>query len=127
MPKSRNKEKEKEKEEKNREPKKSRRALVNRVKKVLRKSRRKLGDERFEKELQRTITFLARLQTKLGHTNEEKKAPPKSAKKPRKKAAKVTAKTGARASLKAGPKAATAKRPAAKRPRKARAITTQKK
>ena len=125
MPKSRNKEKEK--EEKNREPKKSRRALVNRVKKVLRKSRRKLGDERFEKELQRTITFLARLQTKLGQANEQKKAPPKSVKKPRKKAARVTAKTGAKASLKAGAKAATAKAPAAKVRRKARATTITKK
>jgi hypothetical protein len=124
MPKSRNKEKEK--EEKNRAPKKSRRALVNRVKKVLRKSRRKLGDEKFEKELQRTITFLGRLQSKLGQANEQQEAPPKSVKKPRKKAAKVTAKTGAKASLKAG-KAATAKAPAAKGRRKARATTARRK
>ena len=123
MPKSRNKEK----EEKSREPKKSHRALVNRVKKVLRKSRRKLGDEKFEKELQRTITFLGRLQTKLGQANEQKQAPPKSVKKPRKKAAKVNAKMGAKASLKAGAKAAAAKAPAAKGRRKARATTTRRK
>src|SRR5262245_62580919 len=33
--------------------------LVGRVKKVIKKSRRKLGEEKFEKELQRTIEFLA--------------------------------------------------------------------
>ncbi|HKQ75519.1 MAG TPA: hypothetical protein VJ810_17600, partial [Blastocatellia bacterium] len=36
--------------------------LVGRVKKVIKKSRRKLGEEKFEKELQRTIEFLAQLQ-----------------------------------------------------------------
>jgi hypothetical protein len=39
--------------------------LVGRVKKVIKKSRRKLGEEKFEKELRRTIEFLAQLQTKL--------------------------------------------------------------
>lgn len=41
-------------------------ALVGRVKKVVKKSRRKLSEEKFEKELQRTIVFLEQLQAKLG-------------------------------------------------------------
>lgn len=41
------------------------RALVRRVKRAVKKSRRKLGAEKFEKELRRTITFLANLQQKL--------------------------------------------------------------
>jgi hypothetical protein len=49
------------------EPKsKDRTVLVGRVKKVVKKSRRKLSEEKFEKELQRTITFLEQLQAKLG-------------------------------------------------------------
>jgi exonuclease VII small subunit len=43
--------------------------LVGRVKKVIKKSRRKLGEEKFEKELQRTIEFLAQLQTKLDNSH----------------------------------------------------------
>lgn len=39
--------------------------LVGRVKKVIKKSRRRLTEEKFEKELQRTIEFLAQLRTKL--------------------------------------------------------------
>jgi hypothetical protein len=42
--------------------------LVGRVKKVIKKSRRKLGEEKFEKELQRTIEFLAQLQVKLDNS-----------------------------------------------------------
>lgn len=45
---------------------KDRTVLVGRVKKVVKKSRRKLSEEKFEKELQRTITFLEQLQAKLG-------------------------------------------------------------
>ena len=45
---------------------KDRMVLVGRVKKVVKKSRRKLSEEKFEKELQRTIAFLEQLQTKLG-------------------------------------------------------------
>jgi len=44
--------------------------LVGRVKKVIKKSRRKLGEEKFEKELQRTIEFLAQLQVKLDNSND---------------------------------------------------------
>lgn len=39
--------------------------LVGRVKKVVKKSRRKLGEEKFEKQLQRTIAFLEELQRRL--------------------------------------------------------------
>lgn len=39
--------------------------LVGRIKKVLKKSRRKLSEEKFERQLQRTIAFLEELQTKL--------------------------------------------------------------
>jgi len=45
---------------------KERAVLVGRVKKVVKKSRRRLSEEKFEKELQRTITFLEQLQAKLG-------------------------------------------------------------
>src|SRR5262245_65779830 len=40
-------------------------ALVSRVKKAIKKSRRKLTEEKFEKQLQRTIVFLDELQSKL--------------------------------------------------------------
>ena len=46
----------------------ARKALVSQVKKAVKKSRRKLGAEKFEKELKRTITFLAKLQSKLKAT-----------------------------------------------------------
>lgn len=49
-------------------------ALVGRVRKVVKKSRRKLGEEKFEKELQRTISFLTELRDRL------KDAPAKTAK-----------------------------------------------
>jgi hypothetical protein len=56
--------------------------LVGRVKKVIKKSRRKLSEQKFEKELQRTIEFLAQMRVKLSQ-------PPsgKAGKKPNKKAA----------------------------------------
>jgi hypothetical protein len=44
---------------------KDEKALVGRVKKAVKKSRRKLGEEKFEKELQRTIVFLSELQRRL--------------------------------------------------------------
>ncbi len=52
-------------------------ALVGRVRKVVKKSRRKLGEEKFEKELQRTIGFLIELRDRL------KEAPAKPAKPPK--------------------------------------------
>jgi hypothetical protein len=54
----------KDKDTKDKEPR-GKGNLVGRVKKVIKKSRRKLGEEKFEKELKRTIEFLAQLQTKL--------------------------------------------------------------
>ncbi|MBO0723374.1 MAG: hypothetical protein J2P31_20115 [Blastocatellia bacterium] len=39
--------------------------LVGRVKKVVKKSRRKLSEEKFERQLQRTIAFLEELRSKL--------------------------------------------------------------
>jgi len=46
----------------------TKKALVRRVKKAVKKSRRRLGAEKFEKELKRTIDFLAKLQSKLKAT-----------------------------------------------------------
>ena len=43
----------------------ARKELVQRVKKAVKKSRRRLGAEKFEKELTRTITFLEDLQKKV--------------------------------------------------------------
>ena len=43
----------------------AKKALVRRVKKAVKKSRRRLGAEKFEKELKRTITFLEKLQGQL--------------------------------------------------------------
>jgi len=54
-------------------------ALVGRVKKVIKKSRRKMGEEKFEKQLQRTIAFLEEMQHKLAEavtSKIEKKAKP---------------------------------------------------
>ncbi len=44
--------------------------LVGRVKKVIKKSRRKMGEEKFEKQLKRTIEFLAQLQVKLDNSHD---------------------------------------------------------
>ena len=44
---------------------KDKKALVGQVRKVVKKSRRKLGEEKFEKELQRTISFLTELRDRL--------------------------------------------------------------
>lgn len=67
-------------------------ALVGRVKKVIKKSRRKMGEEKFEKELQRTIAFLEELRLKLDHAPTSR---PEKTEKGRKKAAdkKAVAKT----------------------------------
>ncbi len=45
---------------------KPKKPLLARVQKVVRKSRRKLSEEHFEKELQRTIAFLGEIQAKIG-------------------------------------------------------------
>jgi hypothetical protein len=103
MPKSREREREKNKDAKDRSSHKDHRALVRRVKKVVKKSRRKLGDEKFEKELQRTIAFLARLQNKLGGAESAEKKRPA-----RKASAKSSAKQTARSAANAKPTAGTA-------------------
>jgi len=62
--------------------------LVGRVKKVIKKSRRKLSDEKFEKELMRTISFLEELQARMNKTDQpSEEAQSKPAKKGGKKAA----------------------------------------
>ena len=48
---------------------KDKNALVGRVRKVIKKSRRKLGEEKFEKELQRTINFLTELRDQLSQAH----------------------------------------------------------
>lgn len=52
-------------------------ALVGRVRKVVKKSRRKLGEEKFEKELQRTIGFLTELRDRLKEAPAKPPKPPK--------------------------------------------------
>jgi hypothetical protein len=64
--------------------------LVGQVKKVIKKSRRKLGEEKFEKELLRTIEFLAQLQTKIGDLHNARES------------GKARAKVEKKAALKAG-------------------------
>ena len=54
------------KETKDKEPK-DKNNLVGRVRKVIKKSRRKLSEEKFEKELQRTIEFLEQMQATLNN------------------------------------------------------------
>ncbi len=87
---------------------KDKKALVGRVRKVVKKTQRKLGDEKFEKELQRTIGFLTELRDKLNQpaSNSSKKTTGKTAaaksqpKTPAKVAAKATAKAPAKAPAK---------------------------
>lgn len=46
---------------------KDHKALVGRVKKAVKKTRRKLSEEQFDKELQRTINFLSELKDHVSH------------------------------------------------------------
>ena len=105
----------KEKETKNKEPK-GKSNLVGRVKKVIKKSRRKLGEEKFEKELQRTIEFLAQLRAKLDNSHDVKasdKSPTKVGKKSAPKDGKKVERGGARnAPKKAQPDKKNVKKPA---------------
>jgi hypothetical protein len=76
--------------------------LFGRVKKVIKKSRRKLGEEKFEKELRRTIEFLAELQGRLNNRpveNEAADAAPEREKRSAKRAEKAE-KKGARTEAK---------------------------
>jgi hypothetical protein len=104
----------KDKEVKNKEPK-GKSNLVGRVKKVIEKSRRKLGEEKFEKELRRTIEFLAQLQTKLDDSHnarESNKALAKNEKKPAPKAGKKVERDARNAPKKALPDKKSGKKPA---------------
>jgi hypothetical protein len=104
----------KDKEVKNKEPK-GKSNLVGRVKKVIEKSRRKLGEEKFEKELRRTIEFLAQLQTKLDDSHnarESNKALAKIEKKPASKAGKKVERDARNAPKKALPDKKSGKKPA---------------
>lgn len=67
--------------------------LVQRVKKAVKKSRRKLGAEKFEKELTRTITFLEDLQKQVAQLVTAKAAAAKKAAKPAKTSGAKTKKT----------------------------------
>lgn len=94
-----------EKELKNKELK-GKSNLVGRVKKVIKKSRRKLGEEKFEKELRRTIEFLAQLQTKLDNSldaTESGKALAKVEEKPARRAGKKVEKKAAQNAQKKAP------------------------
>src|SRR5215475_11383905 len=110
----------KDKETKDKEPKnkesKGKNNLVGRVKKVIKKSRRKLGEDKFEKELRRTIEFLAQLQTKLGNSHDGREsgnALAKVVKKPASRAgAKVEKKAARNAPRKAQPDKKNGKKPA---------------
>jgi len=58
------------------------RVLMKRVKKAVKKSRRKLSEEKFEKELDRTITFLEELQQRINHTQVGSSPEPQAAAEP---------------------------------------------
>lgn len=80
--------KEQEKDAQDKDPKskgnknKDRNILVGRVKKAIKKSRRKLGEEKFEKELLRTIAFLEGLQVKMAQSAAAAKSKAKPAEAP---------------------------------------------
>jgi hypothetical protein len=104
----------KDKEPKNKEPK-GKSNLVGRVKKVIKKSRRKLGEEKFEKQLRRTIEFLAQLQTTLDNSHaarEGGKALAKVEKKPSPKAGKKVEQDARSAPKKTQPGKKNGKKPA---------------
>ena len=95
---------------------KEHKALVGRVKKAVKKTRRKLGEDQFNKELQRTISFLSELKEHMSHLQAQEKAAVKD---------KVQAAT-AQPSV-AKPKAKPASKSAAKAAAPARATTAAKK
>src|SRR5262245_2593907 len=104
----------KDKELKNKEPK-GKSNLVGRVKKVIKKSRRKLGEEKFEKQLRRTIEFLAQWQTKLDNSHADResgKALAKVEKKPSPRAGKKVGQDARSAPKKAPPDKKSVKKPA---------------
>ena len=52
---------------------KKKKGLMGKVKKVVKKSRRRLDEERFEKEVERTIVFLRKLITKINKPPDKRK------------------------------------------------------
>lgn len=82
--------------------------LVQRVKKAVKKSRRKLGAEKFEKELTRTITFLEDLQKKVAQLVAVKATAAKKATKPAKTGAAGKAAPKSTSQKKASPKPSSA-------------------
>jgi hypothetical protein len=105
MSKSQNKELHKQKDPMDDKNYKDKKALVGQVRKVVKKSQRKLGEEKFDKELQRTIGFLTELRDKLSktatnssHKTAAAKAQPKA---PAKPSATVATKVAAKAAAKA--------------------------
>jgi hypothetical protein len=114
MTKSPNKNQNKQKDPMDNKNYKDKKALVGRVRKVVKKTQRKLGEEKFEKELQRTISFLTELRDKLNQpsgnsarkTTAAKPQPKALAKPPAKVAAKVAPKVAVKAPAKAPAKPA---------------------
>jgi hypothetical protein len=100
-----------------RKRKRTSKALIGRVKRAVKKSRRKMNEERFRKELQRTIKFLEGINVKIASS------PKKSAKEPPKKTA------GKAAEIKpaAGAKPAAAQAQAATAPATSRRVQAKKK
>ena len=64
--------------EKDRAEKKGK-GLMGKVKKVVKRSRRRLDEERFEKEVERTIVFLRKLITKINKPPDKRKPAPSTA------------------------------------------------
>jgi len=123
MAKPPNKEQNKQKDPMDNKNYKDKKALVGRVRKVVKKTQRKLGEEKFDKELQRTISFLTELRDKLNRTsgNSARKttAAKPQPKAPTKPPAKVAPKTPAKAPAKPAAKVSAAASVGAKTARKA--------
>ena len=118
MAKPPNKEQNKQKDPMDNKNCKDKKALVGRVRKVVKKTQRKLGEEKFDKELQRTISFLTELRDKLNRTSGNsarkttaaKPQPKAPTKPPAKVAPKTPAKPAAKVSAAASVGAKTARK-----------------
>jgi hypothetical protein len=92
-----------------RKRKRTSKALIGRVKRAVKKSRRKMNDERFRKELQRTIKFLEGINVKIAASSK------KSGKQPSKKTAAGIKPATAQAEAAAAPAPRTPRRVQAKK------------
>lgn len=118
MAKSQNKAQHKQKDPMDDKDYKDKKALVGRVRKVVKKTQRKLGEEKFEKELRRTIGFLTELRDKLNKSASN--SPRKTAAKPPPKAtAKHSTKVAAKMAVKPAAKVSAAAPGSAKPAKKA--------